>query len=93
MRSPPLTAPISVREKATNTFFYVFLASSVAALAGLCYLMFDQFFSADSPQTVFSQALALVRGDARCADLFGEPIAGFGEETSRGRRRHVWNLK
>ena len=38
-------------------------------------------------------ALALVREDGRCQDLFGPKIAGFGEETSRGRRRHVAHHK
>lgn len=38
-------------------------------------------------------ALALVREDGRCQDLFGPTIAGFGEETSRGRRRHVAHHK
>lgn len=34
-----------------------------------------------------------MREDGRCRDLFGSTIAGFGEETSRGRRRHVAHHK
>ncbi|VDM72841.1 unnamed protein product, partial [Strongylus vulgaris] len=57
------------------------------------YLLAGEFFAEDSPQKIYSTALALVREDGRCQDLFGPKIAGFGEETSRGRRRHVAHHK
>ncbi|KAK6044049.1 Ribosomal Proteins L2, RNA binding domain protein [Cooperia oncophora] len=57
------------------------------------YLLAGEFFAEDSPQKIYSSALSLVREDGRCQDLFGPTIAGFGEETSRGRRRHVAHHK
>lgn len=36
-----------------------------------------------------TRALAQIRDDPNCQNLFGHTIAGFGEETARGRRRHV----
>ncbi|MFH4973323.1 hypothetical protein AB6A40_000032 [Gnathostoma spinigerum] len=89
----PTTTAEKVKQRAENTFFYVILAASVAVLGTFCYLLFDQFFASDSPQAIYSSALALIRGDDTCENIFGHPIAGFGEETARGRRRHVANQK
>lgn len=82
-----------MKEKAENTFFYAVLVASVGALGVLCYFLFEQFFSVDSPQKIYSNALSMIRADDRCEEIFGNPIAGFGEETSRGRRRHVAHQK
>ncbi|KHN87507.1 Mitochondrial import inner membrane translocase subunit Tim21 [Toxocara canis] len=89
----PTTTAEKVKEKAENTFFYLVLAASVGALGVLCYFLFEQFFSMDSPQKIYSTALSMIRADSRCEEIFGNPIAGFGEETSRGRRRHVAHQK
>lgn len=89
----PVTMAEKVKEKAENTFLYAVLVASVGALGVLCYFLFEQFFSMDSPQKIFSDALSLIRADENCEELFGKPIAGFGEETSRGRRRHVAHQK
>uniref|UniRef100_A0A914ZUD2 Mitochondrial import inner membrane translocase subunit Tim21 n=1 Tax=Parascaris univalens TaxID=6257 RepID=A0A914ZUD2_PARUN len=89
----PTTTAERVKEKAENTFFYAVLAASVGALGVLCYLLFEQFFSVDSPHKIYSNALSMIRADDRCEEIFGSPIAGFGEETSRGRRRHVAHQK
>ncbi|VDN51838.1 unnamed protein product [Dracunculus medinensis] len=83
------TTAEKVREQATNTFFYFALVASISGLATVGYFLFAEFFSSESPQKIFSDALSLIRNDDRCRDIFGASIAGFGEETSRGRRRHV----
>ncbi|KAK6751842.1 hypothetical protein RB195_003333 [Necator americanus] len=82
-----------VAEKASNTFLYAAVAAAVGMLGVFVYLLAGEFFAEDSPQKIYSSALALVREDGRCQDLFGSTIAGFGEETSRGRRRHVAHHK
>ncbi|CAI4227870.1 unnamed protein product [Auanema sp. JU1783] len=89
----PTTFTGKVVEKTTNTFLYVAVAGAVALLGAFAYLLAGEFFAQDSPQAIFSKALALVRDDGRCLDLFGSTIAGFGEENSRGRRRHVAHHK
>ncbi|KAK6026386.1 TIM21 protein [Ostertagia ostertagi] len=77
-----------VAEKASNTFLYTAVAAAIGMLGVFVYLLAGEFFAEDSPQKIYSSALSLVREDGRCHDLFGPTIAGFGEETSRGRRRH-----
>uniref|UniRef100_A0A0N4UVX5 Mitochondrial import inner membrane translocase subunit Tim21 n=1 Tax=Enterobius vermicularis TaxID=51028 RepID=A0A0N4UVX5_ENTVE len=83
----------AVVQKAENTFFYVVLAASVGALGLLGYVLFEQFFSYESPQKVFSTALSMIRADERCQELFGSSIAGYGEESARGRRRFLAHQK
>ncbi|KAK6014229.1 TIM21 protein, partial [Ostertagia ostertagi] len=80
---------LQVAEKASNTFLYTAVAAAIGMLGVFVYLLAGEFFAEDSPQKIYSSALSLVREDGRCHDLFGPTIAGFGEETSRGRRRHV----
>ncbi|CAJ0931258.1 unnamed protein product, partial [Mesorhabditis belari] len=89
----PTTFAGKTAEKAQNTFLYVIVAGSIGLLGTFAYFLFEEFFAQDSPQYIFSKALDLVRSDYRCADLFGNTIKGFGEETSRGRRRHVAHHK
>ncbi|KAK6057585.1 TIM21 protein [Cooperia oncophora] len=76
-----------VAEKASNTFLYTAVAAAIGMLGVFVYLLAGEFFAEDSPQKIY------MREDGRCQDLFGPTIAGFGEETSRGRRRHVAHHK
>ncbi|CAJ0579820.1 unnamed protein product, partial [Mesorhabditis spiculigera] len=92
-KKKPTTFTGKAAEKATNTFLYAAVASSVALIGAFAYFLVQEFFSQDSPQYIFTKALNMVRADPRCADLFGDSIKGFGEETSRGRRRHVAHHK
>ncbi|EYC43751.1 hypothetical protein Y032_0481g2246 [Ancylostoma ceylanicum] len=92
-KQKPTTFTGKVAEKASNTFLYAAVAAAVGMLGVFVYLLAGEFFAEDSPQKIYSSALALVREDGRCQDLFGSTIAGFGEETSRGRRRHVAHHK
>ncbi|XGW27125.1 hypothetical protein V3C99_007604 [Haemonchus contortus] len=89
----PTTFTGKVAEKASNTFLYAAVVAAIGMLGVFVYLLAGEFFAEDSPQKIYSSALALVREDGRCQDLFGPTIAGFGEETSRGRRRHVAHHK
>ncbi|WKY07284.1 hypothetical protein Q1695_007039 [Nippostrongylus brasiliensis] len=92
-KQKPTTFTGKVAEKASNTFLYGAVVAAVGMLGVFVYLLAGEFFAEDSPQKIYSSALSLVREDGRCQDLFGSTIAGFGEETSRGRRRHVAHHK
>ncbi|CAL2041975.1 unnamed protein product [Caenorhabditis brenneri] len=89
----PTTFGGKVAEKASNTFMYTAVVAGVGLIGAFIYVLCGEFFAQDSPQTIFNKALAIVRDDGRCQDIFGATIAGFGEETSRGRRRHVAHHK
>lgn len=53
------------------------------------YAILSELFSGQSPNSVYTEALKLCRSDPKLSDLLGEPIKGYGELSSRGRRRHV----
>ncbi|CAB3406219.1 unnamed protein product [Caenorhabditis bovis] len=89
----PTTFGGKVVEKASNTFMYTAVLVGVGLIGAFFYVLAGEFFAEDSPQTIFNKALEIVRNDGRCMDMFGATIAGFGEETSRGRRRHVAHHK
>lgn len=92
-KSKPTSFTEKVTEKASNTLLYAAVASGLGILGVFIYLLVGEFFAEGSPQKVYSSALALIRKDESCQELFGPTIAGFGEETSRGRRRHVAHHK
>ncbi|CAI5448598.1 unnamed protein product [Caenorhabditis angaria] len=89
----PTTFGGKVAEKASNTFLYTAVVAGVGLIGAFVYVLAGEFFREDSPQTIFNRALDIVREDGRCQDIFGPTIAGFGEETARGRRRHVAHHK
>lgn len=78
-----------MKKKAENTFYYSVAAVSLAAFGALAYYLLEQFFAPDSPQRIYSKSLKLIQDDDRCLHALGEKIAGHGEDTGRGRRRHV----
>ena len=57
------------------------------------FAIFRELFSWGSPNVVYSYALKLCKSDPRVVEAVGQPIKGFGEMTSRGRRRHVSHLQ
>ena len=59
----------------------------------ILYAVFRELFSWDSPNVIYSKALKLCKSDPRVIEAIGQPIKGFGEMTSRGRRRHVSHLQ
>uniref|UniRef100_A0A7E4V2P8 Mitochondrial import inner membrane translocase subunit Tim21 n=1 Tax=Panagrellus redivivus TaxID=6233 RepID=A0A7E4V2P8_PANRE len=89
----PKTTAQKVKKKAENTFFYLVFAGSVVALGALAYYFIEQFISIDSPQTIYSRTLKMVQNDDRVLDIFGGSLKGYGEDTGRGRRRHIANQR
>uniref|UniRef100_A0A915EJ08 TIM21-like protein, mitochondrial n=1 Tax=Ditylenchus dipsaci TaxID=166011 RepID=A0A915EJ08_9BILA len=87
----PKTTSEKVGKAASNTFAYFAFALGVCALGGLGYALFDSFFGSDSPQKIYSKCLKLIKNDERCIQLFGSGLKGYGEESGRGRRRHIAN--
>ncbi|KAJ8729311.1 hypothetical protein PYW08_000892 [Mythimna loreyi] len=53
------------------------------------YYVFRELFSSNSPNSIYSDALAKCKNDPRVEDALGAPIKGYGEETTRRRRTHV----
>jgi hypothetical protein len=80
-------------KRAAETSFYIgFGIASLAALGGLTYLLFRELFSFGTPQGVYKDSLKKVKNDERCLQLFGNSILAHGEDSGRGRRRHIANM-
>uniref|UniRef100_A0AC35UFG8 Mitochondrial import inner membrane translocase subunit Tim21 n=1 Tax=Rhabditophanes sp. KR3021 TaxID=114890 RepID=A0AC35UFG8_9BILA len=92
-KEAPKTFAGKAKEATVNSFWYACLAASVAGLIGLIYTVGKEFFGNDSPQVVFSKSLKMVKDHEEVIRIFGEGIAGFGEENSRGRRKALKSQK
>ena len=55
----------------------------------ILYTVFNELFSGSGPTKLFQKASDQCVRDPRVQDMLGEPIKAFGEETRRGRRKHV----
>ena len=55
----------------------------------ILYTVLNELFSGSGPTKLFQKASDQCVRDPRVQDMLGEPIKAFGEETRRGRRKHV----
>lgn len=55
----------------------------------ILWAVFKELFSSNSPNNIYSSALKACENDQRIQDQLGQPIKAYGEENSRGRRKHV----
>jgi len=65
----------------------------VGVTAVVIYTIYKELFSLDSPQGLYTMASDQCMNHPKVQDLLGEPIKAFGEESRRGRRRHVRQLR
>jgi len=81
-----------VKETAKTASYLGVILAGIGVTAVIFYQVFRELFSSKSPNSVYTTSLKKCRQDPRVIDSLGEPIKGFGEETRRGRRRHVSHL-
>ncbi|XP_059089262.1 mitochondrial import inner membrane translocase subunit Tim21-like [Tigriopus californicus] len=91
------TLQVGFKEKAkenvkTATYGSV-IVIGVGITAVVLYTVFSELFSSSSPVKLFQMASEKCVQHPRVQDLLGEPIKAFGEETRRGRRRHVSHVE
>lgn len=82
----------TVKETTKTASYMGVILLGVGVTGIMFYAVFSELFSSKSPNSVYSKALDRVINDTRIQDAIGIPISGYGEETSRGRRRHVSHL-
>lgn len=82
----------TVKETTKTASYMGVILLGVGVTGIMFYAIFSELFSGKSPNNVYSKALDRVINDTRIQDAIGTPISGYGEETSRGRRRHVSHL-
>lgn len=81
-----------VKETTKTASYLGVILAGVGVTAVIFYQVFRELFSSKSPNSVYTTSLKKCCADPRVIDSLGEPIKGFGEETRRGRRRHVSHL-
>uniref|UniRef100_A0A915IRZ5 Mitochondrial import inner membrane translocase subunit Tim21 n=1 Tax=Romanomermis culicivorax TaxID=13658 RepID=A0A915IRZ5_ROMCU len=85
----PTTTAQKIKEGAKDVYYFGVFAVAVVAAGAMFYYIFQELFSSKSPNSVYSRALKVVTANEEIQMILGTPIKGFGEETRRGRRRHV----
>lgn len=80
-------------KETTKTISYTGVILAGVGVTGIIfYYVLRELFSSNSPNSIYSAALAKCKDDPRIEDALGYPIKGYGEETTRRRRSHVSHL-
>ncbi|XP_037085493.1 LOW QUALITY PROTEIN: mitochondrial import inner membrane translocase subunit Tim21-like [Pollicipes pollicipes] len=82
----------TVKENTKTTWYAFIMLGGLGVTSVMFYAIFRELFSSKSPNSVYSTALQRCASEPRVTDALGEPVKGHGEETRRGRRRHVSHL-
>ena len=80
------------KENAKTASYGIVIVVGVGVTCIVLYTVLSELLSGDSPTALFQMASDKCVEHPKVQDLLGEPIKAFGEETRRGRRRHVTHL-
>ncbi|RZF46067.1 hypothetical protein LSTR_LSTR004780 [Laodelphax striatellus] len=83
------TTFVKVKETTKTASYLGVILAGVGVTGLIFHTVFKELFSKKSPNNIYSQVLERCRNDPRLQYELGSPIKGYGEETRRGRRRHV----
>ncbi|XP_066149626.1 mitochondrial import inner membrane translocase subunit Tim21 [Euwallacea fornicatus] len=83
----PLREKVKETTKTTSYLAIIFLG--VGICGGLMYTVFNELFSSNSPNNIYSKAVKKCIDHIQVSDKLGYPISAHGDETRRGRRQHV----
>jgi hypothetical protein len=78
-----------IKETAKTTSYLGVIVAGITVTGFIFFTIFKELFSNNSPQAIYGNALEKCKDHPRVKDLLGQPIKGFGEESSRRRRNHV----
>ena len=81
-----------MKEASKTAWYSGVVIIGLGATGYILFTIFKELFSNQSPQAIYSQSLKKCCEHPRVCDLLGEPIIGFGEESSRGRRKRLRNV-
>lgn len=80
---------IAVKENTKTAGNLGVILFGVGITASILWAIFQELFSGNSPNNIYSSAFDKCVADPRVKDHLGEPIKAYGEENRRGRRKHV----
>ena len=81
------------KENVKTASYGMVIVVGVGVTCFVLYTVMKELFTGDSPTALFQMASEKCVEHPQVQDLLGEPIKAFGEETRRGRRRHVTSLE
>jgi import inner membrane translocase subunit TIM21 len=84
-----LTVGQKVKQVGKDATYTGIVIAGIAVTGIMFYAIGRELFSGQSPSGIYSRAYKLCKKNEQVIDAIGEPIKGFGEMTSRGRRRFV----
>lgn len=80
---------VSVKENVKSAGYLGVIIAGIGVTGVILYTLFSELFSSNSPYGVFSDARVRCMEHPKIVDLLGAPLKAYGEETRRGRRRHI----
>lgn len=79
----------SVKENLKSAGYLGVIIGGIGITALMLYALFSELFSSKSPYAVYSEARVRCIEHPKVIDILGAPLKAYGEETRRGRRRHI----
>lgn len=81
-----------VKENLKSAGYLGVIIGGIGVTALMLYALFSELFSSKSPYAVYSEARVRCIEHPKVIDILGAPVKAFGEETRRGRRRHITHM-
>eukprot|EP01134_Creolimax_fragrantissima_P000377 CFRG0377T1 len=84
-----ITAARKVVEAGRDLSYLAIILFGCGLTGVFAYSVFGELFGGSTPQALYSKSVKRIRSDDRAKMLLGDNIKAYGEETRRGRRRHL----
>ncbi|XP_011169577.1 mitochondrial import inner membrane translocase subunit Tim21 [Solenopsis invicta] len=81
-----------VKENLKSAGYLGVIIGGIGITALILYTLFSELFSSKSPYGVYSEARVRCIEHPKVMDVLGAPVKAYGEETRRGRRRHITHI-
>ncbi|XP_012226233.2 mitochondrial import inner membrane translocase subunit Tim21-like isoform X1 [Linepithema humile] len=81
-----------VKENLKSAGYLGVIIGGIGITALIFYALFSELFSSKSPYAVYSQARLRCIEHPKVMDILGAPVKAYGDETRRGRRRHISHM-
>ncbi|KAL6256483.1 hypothetical protein P5V15_012596 [Pogonomyrmex californicus] len=81
-----------VKENLKSAGYLGVIIGGIGITALILYTLFSELFSSKSPYGVYSEARVRCMEHPKVIDILGAPLKAYGEETRRGRRRHISHM-
>jgi len=84
-----VSSPFSVKENLKSAGYLGVIIGGIGVTALILYALFSELFSSKSPYAIYSEARVRCIEHPKVMDILGAPVKAYGEETRRGRRKHI----